>query len=57
MHKLIEEFTHPDGAARESKFRIGKTLASALAGFIAGVAGTAFYFWFILKNILPTYCQ
>lgn len=57
MHKLIEEFTHPDGAAREYKFRIGKTLASALAGFIAGVAGTAFYFWFILKNILPTYCQ
>jgi hypothetical protein len=57
MKSIIREFVQPAGSELAYRFRIGKSVATALAGFIAGVAGTIFYFWYVLKHTLPPLCQ
>jgi hypothetical protein len=57
MKKIISELARfDDSTAKAYPFRFGRTLATALTGFIAGAAGTAFYFWFVFKSVLPAYC-
>jgi hypothetical protein len=57
MKRIIKEFVQPEGSELAYRFRIGKSIATALAGFIAGAAGTVFYFWYVFKHTLPTFCQ
>jgi hypothetical protein len=57
MQNIVGEFIHSDDVTRRYRFRIGTTLASALAGFIAGALGTTFYFWYVFRAVLPAICR
>jgi len=49
IHNFFRDFISEE--PRQFKFRIGKTLASSLSGFIAGVI-SASIFWFIFLYFL-----
>ena len=53
-HYLSRDFISEE--QRQFKFKIGKTLASALSGFIAGVIFTSI-FWIIILLLLKTSIQ
>jgi len=53
-HYLSRDFISEE--QRQFKFKIGKTLASALSGFIAGVI-FASIFWIIILLLLKTSIQ